>query len=71
MVVAEPKAPLQDEADMRMSHRRLDADGNGSICMAELRGALRALGAPLSDADCERMMGLLDADGSKNISYEV
>ena len=51
--------------------RSLDADGNGQITAVELETKLRQVNLPCtSERDVGRMMGMLDTDGNRSISYE-
>lgn len=50
--------------------RSIDRDSSGRISREELQAALSNLGVPVDAEQAARMIGLVDVDGSADISYE-
>lgn len=58
------------EASMRRCFRGFDKDGSGNIDSKELKQAMKECGSNLSDDEIDRLIKLVDKDGSGTLSYE-
>ena len=50
--------------------RSLDRDGSGKITVNELQESLAGLGVPIDASTAERMVDMIDVDGSSDISFQ-
>ena len=50
--------------------RSLDRDGSGKITINELQESLAGLGVPIDASTAERMVDMIDVDGSSDISFQ-
>ena len=50
--------------------RSLDRDGSGKITINELQESLASLGVPINASTAERMVDMIDVDGSSDISFQ-
>lgn len=55
--------------DVKAAFAFFDADKNGNISSAELRGAMNNINSTMSDAELKTLMAVMDADGSGTISF--
>jgi len=58
------------EANMRKCFRGFDVDGSGSIDRNELKNAMREYNSDMTDAEIDRLIQIVDKDGSGCINYE-
>ena len=58
------------EGDIRQTFRTFDENRDGTLNKAELRNGLNRFNFGLSDNDIDRLMLLLDRDGSDSVSYD-
>ena len=52
------------------ARRSLDRDGSGKITISELQESLAGLGVPIDTSTAERMVDMIDVDGSSDISFQ-
>lgn len=58
------------EANMRRCFREFDKDGSGSIDRTELKNVMREYNSDMSEGEIDRLLQIVDKDGSGLISYE-
>jgi len=58
------------EANMRKCFSGFDVDGSGSIDRTELKNAMREYNSDMTDAEIDRLIQIVDKDGSGSINYE-
>lgn len=74
MALLLPTEETQSDAvadeDLRSAFDDIDRNGDGRISVAELRGALRALGEHVSVAELDAMIERADTDGDGHVNFE-
>ncbi|ELU00552.1 hypothetical protein CAPTEDRAFT_227092 [Capitella teleta] len=61
---------VHGQASMRYVFRSFDVDGNGVIDKKELKAVFAEMGKHFSEDEINRMMELVDTDGSGTLDYE-
>ena len=61
---------FSDEDMLRDAFRVFDADGSGSISLAEFKDAALEMGEIFSEEEVDEMIAEIDIDGDGQINYE-
>ena len=61
---------FSDEDMLRDAFRVFDADGSGSISLAEFKDAALEMGEIFSEDEVDEMIAEIDIDGDGQINYE-
>lgn len=56
--------------ELRAVFAAIDTNGDGDICVAELKAAIRTVDPGTADATVQRMLAFADADGDAQVSFE-
>merc|ERR1740117_1691086 len=58
------------DEELRAVFAAIDTNGDGDICVAELKAAIRTVDPNAADETVQRMLAFADADGDAQVSFE-
>eukprot|EP00887_Chlorella_sp_A99_P006580 scaffold3.g6580.t1 len=64
-----PKLTAEQQANLRLCFKMMDADGSGAVDAEELESAFKLLGLQISKREVEALLAEVDRDGSGEVEY--